>query len=59
MIKIIEYGTKQIKTCENCGCKFSFEKEDIKGGRGFKEWVICPQCERKIVLMQTRSEGKE
>ena len=30
MIEIIEHGTKQIKKCKACGCKFSFEKVDIE-----------------------------
>lgn len=30
MIKIIERGTKTIGECENCGCRFSYEKKDIK-----------------------------
>ena len=30
MIKIIEPGTRTVTSCEYCGCKFSYEKEDIK-----------------------------
>ena len=35
MVKIIERGTRRkrgtrrIQICDNCGCKFSFEAEDI------------------------------
>ena len=32
MIKIIEPGTKTVAECNSCGCKFSYEKEDIKHG---------------------------
>lgn len=27
MIRIIERGTRAVATCENCGCKFSYEEE--------------------------------
>lgn len=30
MIKIIEHGTIKRKRCENCGCLFSYEKEDVE-----------------------------
>lgn len=30
MIHIIEKGTKQKTQCSECGCIFSFEKEDIE-----------------------------
>ena len=30
MIKIIEAGTKHINVCLFCGCKYSYEKEDVK-----------------------------
>lgn len=56
MIEIIERGTKQIQKCKACGCKFSFEKEDIERAkchefRNFSyDYVICPQCKEKIEL---------
>lgn len=61
MIRIIEPGTKQIAVCEDCGCKFSFEKEDVQF-RGndplrpnwHKHFVLCPQCHKEKVLEQTR-----
>ena len=30
MIQIIEKGTRKIRKCPECGCKFSFEAEDVK-----------------------------
>ena len=30
MIKIIQYGTKQVRVCNTCGCKFTFDKENVK-----------------------------
>lgn len=30
MIKIIEHGTRTVAECCHCGCKFSYEKEDIQ-----------------------------
>lgn len=61
MIRIIEYGAIKKKRCDNCGCLFSYEKEDIKRGTIFCfevfadcEYVICPQCKEKIRLGGTK-----
>lgn len=57
MIRIIERGTIERKRCYNCGCLFSYEKEDIErstnvyfGVFADYEYVICPQCKSKIKL---------
>ena len=62
MIRIIKQGTRQIAVCDNCGCEFSYEKDDIRveptsyygNNRGFKSTVICPQCHREKTVEQTR-----
>ena len=59
MIKLIEYGTKQVRICSTCGCKFSFEKEDIQeermdGYNQYNEFVRCPQCHENVILQQVR-----
>lgn len=61
MIKIIEPGTKQIAICNDCGCKFSYEKEDILHfvSQGVltitaKDYVICPQCHSQYTVRTTR-----
>ena len=62
MIKIIEPGTKKIGECENCGCKFSYENDDIKvsGPHSMdqlqtrKSYIVCPQCGKEIILQTTR-----
>lgn len=60
MIQIIEKGTRRIRKCPECGCKFSFEAEDVKesytpprrddylAGKG--TYVICPQCSKTITI---------
>lgn len=58
MIKIIEPGTRTITKCTECGCKFSYENEDIKKDGLWvnnlvfigKTLVVCPQCGKEIVL---------
>lgn len=30
MVEIIERGTKTTTKCKYCGCRFSYEQEDIK-----------------------------
>ena len=42
MIEIIKEGTKRIVTCYNCGCVFSYEKEDIKQDIAYDEHYIAP-----------------
>lgn len=61
MIKIIEPGTRTVAVCGTCGCKFSYEKEDIKETREFmdpldiqKAYIECPQCHKEIVLEASR-----
>lgn len=65
MIEIIKRGTKKACTCNKCGCLFRYEDEDIEvetfeantnGVIGIiqREFVPCPQCDEKVVLMQTR-----
>ena len=64
MIKIIEPGTRTVTSCEYCGCKFSYENEDIeKDGLWAnnlvfigKIFVVCPQCGKEIVLERQRDK---
>ena len=66
MIEIIKHGTKKVTKCKHCGCEFSYEEEDLKylnyqkdkfeSGikAGYKRYVTCPQCEKEIIVEQTR-----
>lgn len=59
MIEIIKLGTKKIIVCNQCGCKFSYEAEDVQredtdNYKAFKEFVQCPQCNEKVILKRTR-----
>ena len=65
MIHIIEKGTKQKTQCSECGCIFSFEKEDIeimgeldyfprKTYKNMTKFIKCPQCSNVIVLEAVR-----
>lgn len=65
MIEIIKRGTKKTCACNKCGCYFRYEDEDIEvetfeanisGVIGIiqREFVPCPQCDEKVILMQTR-----
>ena len=43
--RIISYGEDSIVTCNICGCKFVFEKEDIITKEdGTTKVVTCPFC---------------
>lgn len=66
MIKIIELGTKTVAECNSCGCKFSYEKEDIQSRPYkvpdgfvpsitklpifFESYVTCPQCGKTMTV---------
>lgn len=61
MIEIIKRGTRTVTECKNCGCKFSYEAEDIQRKYSFindpkrhGECVICPQCNKEVIIWQTR-----
>lgn len=72
MIKIIEPGTRTVAECCHCGCKFSYEKEDIqsrpyKVADGvvpgitklpifFESYVICPQCGKTLTVMSIKGQ---
>ena len=70
MIKIIEYGTIKKQRCNNCGCLFSYEEEDVKertindsfnslGGVYCTNYVVCPQCKKSIDLTAIRKVDKK
>lgn len=59
MIKIIKRGTRKTCTCNNCGCVFSYEEEDVEitytSSNVFDVVAIkCPQCDTEIILSQTK-----
>lgn len=72
MIKIIEPGTRTVAECCHCGCKFSYEKEDIQS-RPYKvidtvahgvvkppifleSYVTCPQCGKALIVMSIKGQ---
>lgn len=56
MIKIIEPGTKTVAECNSCGCKFSYEKEDIQLPIFFEPYVTCPQCGKTLTVMSIKGQ---
>lgn len=56
MIKIVKKGTRQKMTCEECGCYFSFDEEDIENPVTLSilssktKTITCPQCGNIIYL---------
>ena len=65
MIKIIKPGTLREVTCNNCGAVLRYDTtEDIKtenvesfltnSYKRQQQYIICPQCENKIVLKAVR-----
>lgn len=58
MIKIITKGTRKRITCEECGCYFSYDQEDVKevpadltGGYTVRKHIVaCPQCEVPVYV---------
>ena len=65
MIKILEKGRRKIAECEACGCKFSYDPEDVESmteglfvNEGDEKYLICPQCNCKIWLNDISSNSK-
>lgn len=53
MIKIIENGTvppSRKMQCQNCGCIFSYQREDMEHGVSIQNFIYCPQCGKKIIV---------
>lgn len=56
MIRIIKHGKYMTCSCYNCGCIFTFEKEDVQteeiGKNEYTRGVQCPDCgERNTVSL--------
>mgnify|MGYP005612104081 FL=1 len=55
MIKIIKEGTVKIAKCPNCGCEFSYEREDLCMDPIWKKWIVnCPQCYKVIKVFEQK-----
>ena len=62
MIEIIKAGTKNQIECNNCGALLSYAKEDIKEEEKYitqrdsyiQKYIICPQCNDRIILNSQR-----
>ena len=55
MIKIIKEGTRKIAECPNCGCEFSYEREDLFMDPIWKgRFVNCPQCVEAIKVLEQK-----
>ena len=54
MITILEHGKMgevRTATCNKCGCKFSFTREDCYWDSPCMTYrVRCPECEHKVWL---------
>ena len=58
MIKIIKEGTRKIAKCPNCGCEFSYEREDLlRDPIWIENHVNCPQCNESIKVITERTGG--
>lgn len=61
MIKIIEHGKYRIIKCEECECKFSFNrKEDVHWENPchkveHENWIVCPECGKMIYDVDTKT----
>ena len=58
MIKVLEHGIRKV-TCPNCKAKLQYEQEDIiiEKHIGGKHWIVCPDCEHKIIINKPKIEN--
>lgn len=69
MIKILKPGTKKEAECPSCGALLSYDISDILEKSSYSNaetpsafwlsnksttYIICPQCNNKIILSATR-----
>ena len=63
MIKIIKEGTRKIAKFPNCGCEFSYEREDINDMiplmryLSVTHYINCPQCNNDIILKEDKNRS--
>ena len=57
MIKVLEHGIRKV-TCPNCKAKLQYEQEDVISEKRLngKQWIICPDCKKDIVIKKGDSE---
>ena len=49
MIEIIEHGKEKFEiTCSRCGCKFTYQLEDLDKPYGGSEFINCPDCKERL-----------
>lgn len=49
MITVFKHGKTEFKkTCDNCGCEFSYEVEDVVDGK-----IACPDCHKEFPHIMT------
>ena len=48
MKRILVHVNKRVKECNECGCIFTYEKEDViteqRGINEYLTYVACPDC---------------
>lgn len=58
MIEVIKHGKKKQNECFNCGCIFTYEKEDVEivdyGRNEVHSEVQCPDCGAKCQAVSLR-----
>ena len=58
MIRIIKQGSKMSVECQECGCIFTYEKEDIDfiqiGHNEYRYFLDCPCCRKEIEVQSMK-----
>lgn len=59
MIKIIKPGTRRKAECNECGCVFSYEEEDLTRlvFSGTECLIKCPQCGYKWMIEESKAKN--
>ena len=55
MVRIIKLGNippeqEKYKKCKNCETEFAYKKSDIKFDLDYEQYVVCPLCNRMILV---------
>lgn len=60
MVKVERKGKIRYIYCKNCDSILSFSEKDKKYDSGedwYDEYIICPECEKKVIILQVYTIG--
>lgn len=65
MVEVIKHGDKNITDCHFCGAQLKYSVDDIKEQEKylsqrysyFEKYIVCPDCNSKVIVNGFRYSG--